>query len=130
VNTISNQVVDGRRRRRTHSAEFKADAVTACMQPGMSMAAVALSRGVNANLLRRWVQAAELSAKPACEAKAARVARTLAPPAPFVALRLPADAVAQRDIRIELRRGATAVSVTWPTEAAARCVAWMGELLR
>ena len=51
VNTISNQIVDGRRRRRTHSAEFKADAVAACMQPGMSMAAVAQSRGVNANLL-------------------------------------------------------------------------------
>ena len=60
VDTISNQAGGERRRRRLHSDEFKADAVAACTQPGMSMAAVALSRGVNANLLRRWVREVEL----------------------------------------------------------------------
>ena len=44
-----------RRRRRTHSAEFKAKVVAACRQPGVSIAAVALANGLNANLLRRWV---------------------------------------------------------------------------
>lgn len=48
-----------RGRRRSYSEEFKAEAVAACLQPGMSMAAVALSRGLNANLLRRWVVEAE-----------------------------------------------------------------------
>ena len=48
-----------RRRRRSYSEEFKADAMATCLQPGMSMAAVALSRGLNANLLRRWVVEAE-----------------------------------------------------------------------
>jgi transposase len=33
-------------------------------------------------------------------------------------------------IRIELRRGSTAVHVSWPTEAADACAAWMRELLR
>ena len=51
-----------RRRRRRHSAEFKAEAVAACCQPGVSIAAVALSRSVNANLLRRWVVEAERAA--------------------------------------------------------------------
>jgi transposase-like protein len=44
-----------RRRLRTHSAEFKAKVVSACRQPGVSIAAVALANGLNANLLRRWV---------------------------------------------------------------------------
>lgn len=61
VNTIQTQPpVDGRRRRRLHSNEFKANAVASCTQPGMSMAAVAMANGVNANLLRRWVREAEL----------------------------------------------------------------------
>ena len=48
-----------RRRRRKHSSEFKAKVVAACRKPGMSMAAVALAHGLNANLLRRWVVADE-----------------------------------------------------------------------
>ena len=54
-----NTTVIDRRRRRRHSAEFKAEAVAACRQPGVSIAAVAMSRSVNANLLRRWVVEAE-----------------------------------------------------------------------
>jgi hypothetical protein len=34
------------------------------------------------------------------------------------------------DIRIELQRGATTVTVTWPASAASECAAWMRELLR
>jgi hypothetical protein len=34
------------------------------------------------------------------------------------------------DIRIELRRGATSITVNWPAQAAAECAAWMRELLR
>jgi transposase len=56
---------EGGRRRRRHSDEFKADAVAACTQPGMSMAAVAMAHGINANLLRRWVHEAEM--KPASD---------------------------------------------------------------
>ena len=49
----------GRRRRRTYSAEFKAEAVAACRRPGASIAAAALERSMNANVLRRWVVEAE-----------------------------------------------------------------------
>ncbi len=128
VNTISNQVVEGRRRRRLHSDEFKASAVAACMQPGMSMAAVAMAHGVNANLLRRWVRAVEMRAGDQAVQK--QSAPTLpAPCAAFVPLQMPADAAAS-GIRIELRRGATSISVTWPADAGAQCAAWMRELLR
>jgi hypothetical protein len=59
VNTSERAISMVRRRRRRHSAGFKAEAVAACLQPGVSIAAVALSRGLNANLLRRWVVEAE-----------------------------------------------------------------------
>ena len=133
MNTISKQVVDGRRRRRTHSAEFKAHVVAACLQPGVSIAAVAMANGINANLARRWVNQGELVGdreglgKPTSGALATPVES-----AAFVPLQLPQTAarVAAADIRIELRRGATSISVHWPAHAACECAAWMRELLR
>ncbi|MGC8520155.1 MAG: transposase [Steroidobacteraceae bacterium] len=56
-----NTTIIERRRRRRHSAEFKAETVAACREPGVSIAAVGTSRSVNANLLRRWVVEAQRS---------------------------------------------------------------------
>lgn len=128
VSTISDQVVVGRRRRRLHSDEFKSSAVAASMQLGVSMAAVAMAHGINANLLRRWVKAAEMRAGDQAVQKQA-VPTLAAPSAAFVPLPMPPDAAAS-GIRIELRRGATSISVTWPADAAGQCAAWMRELLR
>jgi transposase len=123
VDTIGQQPAAGRRRRRLHSDEFKADAVAAASQPGVSMASVALTRGVNANLLRRWVREAELPPGTA-------VARP-APAAPtFVPVVLPDPAAPAGEIRIDLRRGGTTITVAWPMAAAAECAHWMRELLR
>ena len=130
VNTIPEQAVGGCRRRRLHSDEFKANAVASCMRPGMSMAAVAMANGVNANLLRRWVRAAEM--RPGAEHPRALPApkrESVQVPAAFIPMQLPAKTAAA-DIRIELRRGSTSISVAWPTEAATECAAWMRELLR
>ena len=126
MNTIPLQVADARRRRRLHSDEFKADAVAECMRPGISIAAVAMAHGVNANLLRRWVKTAEMVPG---EAVTAQIPKRLAPPPAFMSVAMPPHAAAT-EIRIELRRGATAISVTWPSDAAADCAAWMRELLR
>jgi transposase len=115
-----------------HSDEFKADAVAACMQPGMSMAAVAMARGINANLLRRWVQDSEAKATSSgISKKPVATAAVTAPKTSFIPMTLPTPALAQpADIRIELQRGATAITVTWPAAVAAECAAWMRELLR
>jgi len=43
------------RRRGRYSDAFKSRLVSACNQPGVSTAAIALANGLNANLLRRWV---------------------------------------------------------------------------
>lgn len=103
-----------RRRRRRHSDEFKADAVAAASQPGVSMAAVALARGVNANLLRRWVREAEVPA-----IKSLPSAAPVPPPPTFVPVHLPAPAAPAAEIRLELRRGTTTITVVWPVAAAA-----------
>ena len=46
MNTISEQAAGGRRRRRIHSDEFKANAVASCQATGISVAAVALANGI------------------------------------------------------------------------------------
>jgi len=94
------------------------------------MAAVAMANGINSNLLRRWVREAEQGhgcARP--DALVATNSRSTATTPSFVPVPLPAKC-ASADIRIELRRGATSIAVTWPTDAAAECAAWMRELLR
>ena len=48
-----------RRTRRRHAPEFRGQVVQACRQPGVSIAAVALANGLNANMLRKWVIDAE-----------------------------------------------------------------------
>lgn len=92
------------------------------------MAAVAMAHGINANLLRRWVHDAEM--KPSTGVAPARVsaADAMAKPS-FLPMSLPSAACAQ-GINIEVRRGATSITVTWPTTATAECAAWMRELLR
>ena len=127
MNTNLHQIIDGHRRRRTHSAAFKAQVVASCRQTGVSIAAVAMANGVNANLARRWVVAAEQGALGGERllAVASGVAQTPA----FIPVQLPCMPAAP-DIRIELRRGATAITVHWPSAEAAQCAVWMRELLR
>jgi transposase-like protein len=43
---MPNQISDVRRRRRSHSSEFKAQVVAACRHPGISIAAVAMATRV------------------------------------------------------------------------------------
>lgn len=116
-------------RRRRHSAAFKAEAVRACMHPGVSIAAVALRYRLNANLLRRWVAEHETR-----EADAAALVRKTMPiqPAEFVPLQLnlPDTVASAPGIVIEIRRGEAMVTVRWPVSAAAECATWLQGWLR
>lgn len=45
-----------RRGRRRYDPKWKALLVSACLEPGVSVAGLALEHGINANLLRKWIQ--------------------------------------------------------------------------
>jgi len=128
VNTSEQAVSIGRRRRRRHTAEFRAEAVRACQQPGVSVAAIALARGLNANLLRRWVLRAERgtllvpsgSSAPSVAAESS---------GGFVPVRISSSAT-EAAIRIEVRRGSSTVKVEWPASAAGECALLLRELMR
>lgn len=45
-----------RSRRREYSVEFKASVLEQCRQPGASLAGVALSHGINPNMVHRWMR--------------------------------------------------------------------------
>ena len=108
--------------RRRHSPQLKTQVLAACAQPGASVAAVALSHGLNANLVHKWRRE---RTSPAMSATQAVAGEFIALPAPQ--LPLPGT---PPDIRIELRRGATAIAVHWPVAAAAECAAWLGRWLK
>jgi transposase len=129
VNTTDQAVSIGRRRRRRHCAAFKAEAVVACQQPGVSIAAVALARGLNANLLRRWVVEAERAGAQAVAACCTAPSVALESTKSFVPVALSSSPTASV-IRIEVRRGSNTVSVQWPASAARECALLLRELMR
>ena len=110
--------------RRRYSAEFKAQVVAECDADGASTARVAMARGINANVVHRWRQQLRESSSPK--------ATPAAGGGEFMPISMvggPAKPIAS-DIRIELRRGTTAMTITWPVEASSACASWMRELLR
>jgi transposase len=80
-----------------------------------------MAHGINANVVHRWRQLARdgHSSKPANLGQ-------------FVPVSLTGVSAQARvpDIQIQLRRGPTAVTITWPVAAAAECATWLRELLR
>jgi transposase len=139
--------------RRQHSAEFKAQVVACCNEPGASIASVALSHSLNANLVRKWhmgrgMKRAGITAPVTVKTSAGMAtppsaAALLSADARFLPIELAAPGPAARaqcvartdatpagldPIHIELRRGAVHLSVRWPTSAAGDCTAWLREL--
>lgn len=111
------------RQRRTHTESFKLAVINACQAPGASVADVALAHGVNANQVRRWMRERGMALPNRCAAPILNAAPAFVPmPVPL-----------QRDtptIRIEVRRGTTAIHVEWPVQAASDCAVWLRDCLR
>ncbi len=117
------------RRRRHHPEEFKLAVIEACCEPGASVAGIALANGVNANQVRRWMR--ERGVEPPTRRIPMPVLETVPAIAPaFVALPMAPAAPASGDIRIEVRRGNSAIKVEWPVQASGDCAAWLRDWLR
>jgi transposase len=124
-----------RKTRRRHGAQFKSEVLAACRAPGASVAGVALSFGLNANLVRQWLRGR--GAKQVQDALVAPSQTLLAHASgqQFVPVKVPAAVAPEAitpapEIRIEVRRGPLQVNVSWPQSAAADCAGWLRELLR
>jgi transposase len=128
VDTSENVITTGRRRRRRHSVFFKAEAVSACQESGASIAAVALARGLNANLLRRWVQEAERGEAPIVIGSAER-SPALTEATGFVPVPL-SSAPAPSEIHIELRSDAKRLNLRWPASQARECARLLQALMK
>ena len=101
------------RPRRSYSKELKAQIVAQCCQPGVSVAGVALSHGINANLVRRWIRQSEAQPAPA-----------------FVPVMPAGVSGSARHIEIHLTRGTTQATLRWPVSDASSCASWLREWLR
>lgn len=108
-------------KRRKYSDELKARVVAECDETGASVAKVAMSHGINANIVHGWRQLARAGHLPLPTKMSGFL------PLPLGTISKP---VVPADIRVELRRGDTTISITWPTSAATEFAAWTRELLR
>lgn len=123
------------RRRRRYDPQFKADLVAHCQQRGISVASVAQDHGINANLLRRWIQEHERYGEPEIRVRSMPAKRDIA--AQFIAL--PAPSVdpetahrpeASSQIAITLERAGLKATIQWPLSHVEQCAAWLREVMR
>ena len=122
------------RRNRRHAPEFRARVIAACLQPGVSIAAVALANGLNANFLRSWVKAHRDQLQSDIVIGVERdpggvPAKRPAPSLVPVRVQTPSDAPS-RTIEVEIRRQQTVVAIRWPASEATACGQWLRDLLR
>ncbi|MDZ4327797.1 MAG: transposase [Pseudomonas sp.] len=109
-------------KRRRYSSELKAEILAECDAPGASVAKVAMSHGINANILHGWRKLARQGGAAVDVVQRDFVPVAIAP--------APEAQVRDQHIEVELRRGALTMRVTWPMSAAADLAAWTRELLR
>ena len=98
-------------RRRRYGQEMKSQVLAECDVPGASVAKVAMSHGINANVVHRWRKLARGASEV-----------VVVKPREFVPVALEEAGEprsSERGIEVELRRGAVTMKLTWPLSAAA-----------
>ena len=108
------------RKRRRYTRELKDQIIAECEAPGASVAKVALSHGINANIVHGWRKLAGRVAP--ADVRPEFVPVTVAPAAQA--------RVEDRAVELELRRGTVVVKMLWPMDATAELSAFTRELLR
>ncbi len=114
-------MTDTKIKRRRYGAALKAQILTECEQPGMSVARVAMAHGINTNVVHKWRRQALARGAPV----------TMPPMGGFIPVPItPAASSVSADIRIELQRGPLTLTLSWPMAAATECAHWLREVLR
>ena len=122
MHTMASEANASRPQRRFYSPQLKCQVMQECRQSGASVAGVALSHGINANIVHRWLR--EHSQTALVPQSQAFVPVTLDEPAPGSAPQ------AAPDIRVEVQRANATIVVKWPLQGSAACTAWLREWLR
>ena len=102
--------------RRSYSKSFKAQVIQECVQPGASIASVALGHSLNANLVHKWIRM--------------KTQNSMALQPAFVPVPMQSVAQGSANISVEILHPHGTVKVNWPTESATACAAFLKELLR
>ena len=106
--------------RRSYSKSFKAQVIQECAQPGASIASIALSHSLNANLVHKWIRVQAQKITPLQPA--------------FIPLPMQLDVAnsyaASSNICVEIQHPRGTVKVNWPSENAAACATFLRDLLR
>ncbi|RMO80253.1 ISPpu14, transposase Orf1, partial [Pseudomonas syringae pv. philadelphi] len=102
------------------SKSFKAQVIQECAQPGASIASIALSHSLNANLVHKWIRLQTQNS-------------TALQPA-FIPLPMPLAGAGSHavssNICVEIEHPRGTVKINWPTESAAVCATFLRDLLR
>ena len=122
MHTMASEANANRAKRRFYSPELKTQVMQECRQSGASVAGVALSHGINANIVHRWLR--EPTPSSLVPHPQAFVPVTLDEAAPGPAPQ------STSDIRVEVHRANTTIVVKWPLQGSAACAAWLREWLR
>ncbi|SDO02430.1 IS66-like element accessory protein TnpA [Pseudomonas azotoformans] len=96
------------RQRSSYPKSFKAQVVQECLQPGASISSVAISHGINANVIRKWLPLYRDQ-----------------PPATlpaFVPVKVAPTRQAESSVIIELPVGEQTITVKWPSSDPEGCV--------
>ncbi|PAU66563.1 hypothetical protein BZL41_01050 [Pseudomonas sp. PIC25] len=106
--------------RSSYPKSFKAQVVDDCIRPGASVAGVALSHGLNANLVHKWIrrQQAQLPLYPQVYSDSSRSEPVGYPSAADMA------------IQIAIPHRAGKLSVQWPGNDPEGCARFLRELLK
>lgn len=114
-----------RPQRRSYSLALKTQILRECSMPGASIAGVAISHGINPNIVHKWrmnVRRGEL---------------VVADTPGFIPVNVQAQPVAPDDlssttgtIQVEVQRGGVHARISWPVHAGGGCAAWLRDLLR
>ena len=101
------------RQRSSYPKPFKAQVVRECLQPGATVSSVAISHGINANVIRKWMPL--YRDQPAAASLPAFVPLKAAPKRP-----------AEAPVIIELPMAGQVITVKWPTSDPEDCAQFIG----